>query len=173
MISAAPRSFIFIQETQMNCFNHLTIHYNQRLHFLLKFQNCWAKCHFNDPYVCVFCFALFCSVLLNVVALCLLECKYTIGQAVINHHCCQWTKIQQGKAIECLGLQSSSGFWMTMLINNVAFIGEFVYALLMDSAQVCALTVYLCHCLRYSVSPLLWLREAEYWIWIKTVIKSS
>lgn len=79
---------------------------------------------------------LFCSLLLNVVALRLLESTYTIGQTVINHHCCQWTKIQWEKTIECLGLQNSSGFWMTTLINNITFIWEFVYAPLTNSAQV-------------------------------------
>lgn len=112
---------------------------------------------------------LVCSLLLSVVALCLLECKYTIGQAVINHHCCQWTKIQWEKTIECLGLQNSSGFWMTILINNVTFIWGFVYAPFMNSAQVCGLTIYLCHCLRYSVYLLLGLKEAEYWVWIRAL----
>lgn len=122
---------------------------------------------------------LFCSLLLNVVALHLLESTYPVGQAVINHHCCQWAKIQREKTIECLGLQNSSGFWMTTLINNITFIWEFVYAPLTNSAQVCGLTVYLCNCLRKSAYLLLGLKEAGCWVWIraqklslKTVISS-
>lgn len=84
---------------------------------------------------------LFCSALLNVVALCFLECKYTTGQAIINHHCCQWKKIEWEKTIGGLGLQNSSHFWMTIQINNVMFDWEFVYAPFRNSIQVRGLTV--------------------------------